>query len=130
VVAEGRVLQAQRLYEAGLNDHEISAEMKVPVPTVQNYLSRAGVKRTNPLKKWTPELIIDTAQRWVEKYGSLSATDWTPSMLRKLGHADLVRDYYDFGAPAVSTVQKYFGSWSEMMRQAGIPTVSNGARFK
>lgn len=82
-----------------------------------------------------PEYLIWKAHRFVEQYGALTSIDWNPAMIRS-GHAKLHPDTAQriLGAekteiwPAVSTVQKHFGSWRNFMEKAGLPCMDMGQR--
>ena len=79
-----------------------------------------------PRKIWTSQRIIEFAQWWYKQFGSLAAIDWNPAQARALGHKERVKRFLEYGAPYMSSVQKRFGSWEEMKRQAGIPTSTVG----
>ncbi len=118
--------KVKELAEAGLDDRAIAAATGLGRRTVGEYRLEAGIIRPNPNKRWTPELIIERAQWWYQQFGSLSAADWFPEMAKKYGHTDRLIRYRLLRPPHCNTVRYYFGTWSEMKRQAGIPESPRG----
>lgn len=127
--AQGRqsATKVRLLLKTGLSDEQIVSQTDLSLGTVRKHRLNAGVHRPNPLKKWTPESIIEFAQWWHQRFGSLASTDWFPQRARKLGHTERVNRFYELGAPHIHSVQRYFGTWLEMKRQAGLPASPRGA---
>lgn len=124
--ADERAEIVVELAVAARSDDEIAEETGVSVSTVRQYRRRAGIHRPDPGKKWTPELIIEFAQKWYERFGSLSSTDWSVSYLRIWGHEARLKRFYELGAPHSGTVLQYFPNWNTMLKKAGLPVSQHG----
>jgi len=88
-------------------------------PPADKGLAKASIDHRRQVV-WTPERILEKARKWQELYGSLTTTDWNPGYLVKAGYLHLAERYYDFGGPHYGTALKCFGTWPEMLKQAGI----------
>lgn len=71
---------------------------------------------------WTPEAIIGCIQAWADEHGGIppAATDWNPNHAIKLGRPEKAAKFWRDGCwPAVSQVQREFGSWNVAIQVAG-----------
>ena len=115
------------LVESGLSDQEIAEATGLSIQRAKIYRLKTGFHRENPRKKWTPELILQKARGWFERYGYvLGAADWNPALAIRQGAPERARRFYEFGAPHAKVVQYHFRSWSEMLRRAGFPPNPEG----
>ncbi len=118
--------RVRKLAEAGKSDKQIAAETGLSKSTIANHRLAAGIRRPHGNKKHTAEHIIWCARKWAELFGyTPAATDWNPALAKSLGHLERAERCHkfraEFGAPPVVIVQRLFGSWSEMIRQAELP---------
>lgn len=67
-----------------------------------------------PPNFWDREKVIVALQAWAEKYGR------APAIL------DTLRDRNDGTLPTASTVERYFGSWSRGLKEAGFYPIQRG----
>jgi len=122
--------KVRELVEADQSDEQIATETGFALSTVKTHRINAGMHRPNPRKKWTPELIIQFAQEWHRRFGYLASTDWNPALAVRYGQPERAHRFYELGAPLTNTVIHYFGSWSEMIRQSGLPPAPRGYRAR
>jgi len=126
--AESRRKEVARLVGEGLSDKQIAVAMDLSLDRVGQLRLDSGTRRPNPLKKHSCETILVWARWFYEHYGyAPTVTDCIPSQAARLGHYQRVERYYRDGAPSDATVRNYFGSWPEMIRQAGLPPAPMGS---
>ncbi|HEY5549967.1 MAG TPA: hypothetical protein VIK37_02075 [Candidatus Saccharimonadales bacterium] len=119
--------QVRVLAEAGKSDEEIAAKLGLGVRRVADLRVMSGIYRPAGGKKWTSESILQKAREWHKHFGYTPAVaDWHPAQAVRQGHLERVNRYYEFEAPPLRCVQKVFGSWSEMIRQSGLPPAPRG----
>jgi len=113
------------LVEAGHSDREIAYELGLSFHYVARLRREAGINRPMgriPRVRWTKEMILQKAKEWREHYGyTPGAMDWNPAQAISKGCPERAKRFHEFGAPRLDIVQKIFGSWSEMIRQSGLP---------
>jgi HNH endonuclease len=122
------------LCQARKSDEEIAAQLQLKLFKVKELRQQAGIKRPRRDKQWTQPEIIKRARLWYETFQSLAAIDWNPSWAKSHGTPERAERFYRFrdehGCPYSKQVQKEFGSWSEMLRRAGLPVNPRGRPAK
>jgi DNA-binding CsgD family transcriptional regulator len=123
-----RVLE---LVKAGKTDAEIAQETGLGKRYVSLLRRAAGIKYLAKPKTQTPEHSLKCAHKWVELYGyTPAAADWNPAVAVRSGQKERANRYGDFRqeykAPHTNTVRNQFGSWSEFIRQTGLPPAKAG----
>lgn len=121
------------LLETGISDEEIASEVELAISTIRSYRTELGFRRPNP-RYHTARDTIRLARLWFEKYGfSPGAADWIPGLAKHMGHLERVTRLEEFSKmygrpPGNSAIQRLFGSWGELIHQAGLPPVPRGPR--
>lgn len=129
--SQAQLEKIQKLVEDNKSDDEISEKTGLTIGTVRNYRGILGIKRPNSLKQHTQEHSIWCALKWNELFGyTPAATDWNPSLARQRGYIERAERFNKFrdeyNCPTIGTIQHLFLSWSEFIRETGLPPAPQG----
>jgi hypothetical protein len=127
------------VFEAGKSYRQVGQEFGLTGPGV-HYLVGPRKPSGAPVKQLTrnrhsKEHTVWCARKWTELFHvSPASTDWTPWMAKRRGQFERAQRYYKFRkeyrCPSTNTVYEQFGSWSEMLRKAGLDAPPVGYRAR
>lgn len=118
------------LVEGGKTDAQIAKKLNLSVPWVSHLRAQAGIKYPGRWGSyWTAERILEADRWWYKRWGYVATSiDWSPAAAIREGTPERAERFYQSDVPSTTTVQKVFGSWSNMRLRSGLKAKKGGFR--